>query len=227
MPVNKIKTDHPDLLRLMEDMPVDIRDRLRFKQILPGVRLIHKDEVLDQIYIFYSGKMVVVNEFENGHVFRFSEVRSLSIIGEVEFLAGENRAACTVEALTECEFLALSRKDFEKWFMKDPGLSRFLSKSVAKKLYPTSYRNGEIVFYPGIYQIGIFLVRSYEKGRSFIGESRQEIAEKAGVSIRTVNRSLKSLKEQGLIDIVQGVIKISCPQYEALQEYTEYLKVHE
>lgn len=227
MALDEIITNSPELKELIEGMPPDIQARISMKKISSGVRLIHKDEALDSVYIFYSGKMVVINEFENGHVFRFSEVRSLSIIGEVEFLANEEWAACTVEAITECAFLRLSRNDFEKWFYHDPHLSHFLARSIAKKLYPTSYRNGETVFYPGIYQIGMFLVRAYQNGHAAINESRQEIAEKAGISIRTVNRSIKSLKEQGLILVEKGMIHVSPSQFEALKKYMEYLKFQE
>lgn len=224
MTLSEILEKNTKVQNLISGMPVEIQTRLIVKKISSGIRLVQKDEILENIYLFCSGRMVVINEFENGHLFRFSEVGSLNFIGEVEFLANEERAACTVESLTECELLQISREDFKKWFHVDANLSRFLAESVACKLYPTSYRNGEVVFYPGIYQMSVFVVRAYEKGRTTIFESRQGIAEKSGISIRTVNRSIKALKEQGLIDVQGGRIQLSSSQYKKLKEYTEYLK---
>ena len=46
-----------------------------------------------------------------------------------------------------------------------------------------------------------------------INEKRQQIADEMGMSIKTVNRGIKKLKEDNLITIIKGKIYIDKNQY--------------
>lgn len=51
---------------------------------------------------------------------------------------------------------------------------------------------------------------------SFINKKRQQIADELGISLRTVHRNIKKLKQQELITIDTGKLYVNWEQYKAL-----------
>lgn len=229
MLIEEVIENKPNIANLVKGMPLGIRKRCLVKNFPPKTVLLKKDDDVKWVYIFCNGTVIVKNEFENGQLYNFTEVDSVDFIGEVEVLAGETQIACTVETTTNCTLLQLTKEDFMKWIECDHNLSIGIAKSVAKKMYPTSYHNGDIMFYSGIYKVVSFIIKysdkiSYVESRKCIKTSRQEIGDKIGISIRTVNRSIKKLKDKGLISVRHGNIFITEDQYFNLVQYLEDLK---
>ena len=78
----------------------------------------------------------------------------------------------------------------------------------------------------GIDRVRLFLISKYEKCRNtdyrngsvYIKTEYQEIADTIGMSIRTVGRNLKKLKEMREIKILYKKIYITEDQYELLKK---------
>lgn len=91
--------------------------------------------------------------------------------------------------------------------------------SLAQKMYDESNQMGNNIYQLGINKVIIYLIKYYQKTLKdtdnliIVNRSRQIIASEIGISIKTVNRSVSSLKKMGLIDIENGKIKISEDQY--------------
>ena len=63
-----------------------------------------------------------------------------------------------------------------------------------------------------------FLVKYYKNKAGVqnvlqINKTRQQMSDEIGVSIKTVNRSIKKLKEENLISLTKGKIYINQSQY--------------
>jgi CRP/FNR family cyclic AMP-dependent transcriptional regulator len=223
MSVEKIIKENPYLKKLLETMPEDVKKRSILKEFYPTDILLKKDEEAKYVYLLYSGTLRVINEFPNGTVYGFAYIDSTEIIGALEILAEEKRIAATVEAVTHSIALRISKEDFIKWFESSIDFSMIMARMLAKKFYPTISKNGEVFMNSSMHSLASFIIRSVEKNIKegkigIINKKRQYIADELGMSLRTVYRAIKKLKEDNLITIIKGKIHVSKKQYEKLTE---------
>jgi len=211
------------LTNLLSNIPEDIKSRSLFISFQKNDVLLKKDEEIKFVYILYSGTLRVINEFSNGSIYGFANIDSIDFIGALEILAEEPKIACTVEAITDGAALRVSKEDFLEWFNKDIEFSRILAKILAKKFYPTISRNGAVFMNSAMYSLAGFIIKSVKdninQGKvGFITTKRQHIADELGISLRTVYRLIKELKEDNLIQVIKGKIYVTKDQYEKLYQ---------
>lgn len=174
---------------------------------------------IEKIYISLEGKMQVKNEFANGFIYSFAEVESISYIGAMEIMAEESIYSSTLEATTDCIMLEIEVDDFIKWIREDHILTLKVLKFVSRDMHKQSLKKGEGLAYPAIYSLISYFKSVYEDNKSKVlnlQESREEIGSKLGFSIRTINRNIKLLKDEGLITVNRKMISISEEQFNKL-----------
>ena len=73
----------------------------------------------------------------------------------------------------------------------------------------------------------MILVRFYESGSKdrfgtyIVQYTQTELADKTGVNLRSVQRSIASLRDDGLVSLKSGKMIINSEQYIKLKQYTE------
>lgn len=208
--------------RLLSRMPEEIKSRCSVKKFLTGSTVVKKEECVRFVYILIKGEVKVINEFENGSIYSFASVFPINFIGELEILAGEMENAVTIKAAAECIMIKLTAEDFIKWIRVDHDTLMLVARVLAKKLYPASYENGNVLFSSGISKVRSYIIKYYRKkaeigGMLVIHENRQQIADELCISVKTINRSIKKLKEEGMVAVKKGKICISKEQFSLLQ----------
>jgi len=144
----------------------------------------------------------------------------IDFVGEVTILAGKPRTSVTIETTTACTVLYFSRKDFENWIEQDIHFLRLVSQKVAYKLYRSSYNRGNRLFYPPQHLLLLYFLRYIEDCHSnVIRRTREEIHEETGISVKTLNRTIRKLKESGLVGITKGKVTLNASQQEKAREY--------
>lgn len=221
----------PQMENLLTNMPSDMRTRCVLKKFPAQSRVVKKEDRVEHVYILIKGELKVINEFENGSIYIFSNILPISFIGELEVLSGEPTFALTIEAFTDSAALRIPAADFEKWLESDPHLLLLTARILAKKMYPTSAQNGIVLFRPGISKLQSFIINAYQKnlpqgGTLLIAKKRQQIADEIGIGIKTIHRSVQKLNQDGLISLRKGKIQITQDQYLkilaiATQEYRD------
>lgn len=219
----------PEVERILSTIPLEIKNRLVVKRFPPETTIVRKDEELKRVYLICQGIIRVINEFSTGDQYIFTDLEAVAFIGDMEILADENKIACNNQTITECICIEMSRYDFMECFKSNQEFSNSVAIMLAKKLYPRSYFNGENIFYSLTYNVASFLIKYVSKnilGRSYakIPFTRQEMADRFGVSVRAVNRVIKKMKEDNLISISKGKIHIRLSQYDRLKDLLENLK---
>ncbi|CVI72144.1 cAMP-activated global transcriptional regulator CRP [Clostridiales bacterium CHKCI001] len=230
MTLEQLLKEVPDLEEYIRYMPEELNHRYTIRIIPPGVIIHQKHAILDYFGIVCKGEHRVINEFENGNVFMIEKNEPIDFIGEVTILANKKESSVTIETLTECTILYFSRKDFEQWIACDIHFLRLVSQKVAYKLYRSSYNRGDRLFYPPTFLLLDYLIK-YIKGKKItekgiiLPKTRQQLYEELGITIKTINRTIKRLKEDDLIGIQKGKITMNKIQYErALKEIHYYVK---
>lgn len=105
----------------------------------------------------------------------------------------------------------------------DANILRLAAWHTAFKLYRSSYNNGAKLFYPPAYILLDYLVR-YGRSQGMdgpappreisINRTRQALQEEMGINVKTLNRTIRQLKEEGFLSLCKGKIVFDRSQYQ-------------
>ena len=232
MSLEELINEVPGLEEYFRHMPEELWNRYTIRVYPPGTIIHQKDFKLDNFGIIAKGEHRVINEFENGNVFMIEKNEPIDFVGEVTILAGMEKTSVTIETLTETTVIYFSRKDFEDWISKDIDFLRLVSHKIAYKLYRSSYNRGARLFYPPNFILLDYVLKQAallhieSKGSIIISKTRQELYEECGITVKTINRTIKKLKEDGVISLNKGKISMDLEQYrlarETIHHYVNY-----
>ncbi|GGG03011.1 hypothetical protein GCM10010912_54690 [Paenibacillus albidus] len=219
----------PKLEHMLMQLPAEVCGRFVLRKFPAHTVIVRKDQTLTSVYIICTGRMRIVNEFDNGRLYAFTDTNLYTMIGETEILAGVQEYGCTVESVTECMTVQMSREDFVLCFETSHVFAKEISKDIAYKLHQSSSKMGENLFYPVRYNLVCFLIAVAQKElaaqtAAVIPLKRQDMADRLGISLRSVNRVIQKLKEDGHVSIVKGKIHIEQQQYIKLTQMVNDLK---
>ncbi|MGL5329635.1 MAG: Crp/Fnr family transcriptional regulator [Peptostreptococcaceae bacterium] len=211
----------------VDEIPCNIRNKCELVKFEKSKIVALKGNDIKDIYISLQGKMQVKNEFENGFVYSFAEVNSIAYIGVMEVMANKDIYSSTLQTITDCTMLKISKNDFEKWIIEDQILTLNILKFVSSSMYKQSLNTGEVLAYPAIHSLISYLISVYESEDNdivYIKKTREEIGSILGFSIRTINRNIKELKEEELITVNRKTISISEIQFDKLLDKLDSIK---
>lgn len=126
----------------------------------------------------------------------------------------------SIETLTECVVFMISREDFEIWIAQDIHLLRLVVHKIAYKLYHSSHNRDARLFYPPTFLFLYYMLKFApahnieKKGEIILQKTREGIREELGMTVKTINRTIAKLKEDGLIDSRKGKVVMSQEQYQ-------------
>lgn len=229
MNLNDIVEKYPDVLPYIQNMPSNISYVI--KTYAPGQIIHQKHFKLDYFGIVCAGEHRVINEFENGNIFMIEKNEPVDFIGEVTILAGMAETSVTIESITECVVIIISRNDFENWIQQDINFLRLVSQKVAYKLYRSSFNRGAKLFYPPTFLLLDYLLKHAKSEKISIhknmhlNKTREQLHEELGITVKTINRTIKKLVEDQLISLKKGKIQMDYAQYKrAKNTITHYIK---
>ncbi|MBM6750184.1 Crp/Fnr family transcriptional regulator [Mediterraneibacter glycyrrhizinilyticus] len=232
MTLEELIREVPELEEYIRYMPEELWQRYTIRVYPPGTIIHQKDYVLNSFGLIARGEHRVINEFQNGNVYMIEKNEPIDFVGEVTILAGMEKTSVTIETLTETTVVFFSRKDFEDWISKDIHFLRLVAHKVAYKLYRSSYNRGARLFYPPHFILLDHILKSAsamkieEKKLIVLPKTRQELYEECGITVKTINRTVKKLKEDDLIFLTHGKISMTLEQYKrakkVIHHYVKY-----
>lgn len=232
MKLEELVEEVPELEEYLRNMPEELKHRYTIRVYPPGTIIHQKDFKLDYFGLIAKGEHRVINEFQNGNVFMIEKNEPIDFVGEVTILAGMERTSVTIETLTETTVIYFRRKDFEEWIEKDIHFLRLVARKVAYKLYRSSYNRGARLFYPPQFILLDYILKysaaeQIEKtGSVTIRKTRQELYEECGVTVKTLNRTIKKLEEDGIVTMHRGKMTLTLEQYrlgqQQIHHYVDY-----
>lgn len=171
------------------------------------------DEKPDYLYFLVKGKVKISLLLKNGNrmLMRFSI--PFSVLGDLELL-NDYTVQTSVSAVCKTELLALDISVARKHLMDNPAFLRMIIKELAFKLYHNDIVRTLTSSAPLKKRVAMYLLlmTSDEKNERMLDEleteSQTEISELLGGSYRHVNRVMKELSDEGVININRSQIKI-------------------
>lgn len=212
----------PALRSLLEGMPAQVKASCIERSTPAGFIVHQKDSLLETVGLLCAGTLKVINEFDTGDAYMIEYDHAIDFIGEVAVLAERERASVTIEAVSACTLLLMPRADFEDWLAHDPAFLRRVARHVARKLYNSSYHHGAELFYSPARLLLDFLNRYAQEhqpdaqGVLRVTETRRELSEQLGILPKTVDRTVRKLKDAELVSIEKGKLRIDAAQRAAI-----------
>ena len=232
MTLKELEKRFPALEEYTGTLPENLRNQAVIR-VHPAGTLIHqKNCELQYFGIIADGENRVINEFENGKIYMIEKNRAIDFIGEVTILAEMPRTSVTIEAVTECTVIYISRKDAETWIRNDQHILRLMARRTAFKLYRSSYNNGLKLYYPPTFLLADYLVRAYEgslseqtdtifpeNGAFILQKIRERLSEELGMNIKTLDRTIRSMQKNGYFNLTKGKISFGYEEYIKMKEF--------
>lgn len=185
-----------------------------------GTTVFYKGAATTHAYLIVQGDLIVQNPHPSGETYYISHMAQGAFMCDLEIISGNLLNTTTVIANTDCTLIKFTAEQFLSALKNDSNFLFKVSKKMAGKMYQESYRLGDDLYKQGADKLKVYLVKSFKAQNSndelVILKTRQVIANEVGVSIKTINRSVKRLKDQTKLSIVGGKIHISLAHYQQL-----------
>lgn len=154
-----------------------------------GERILIQNENPSKLMLIKEGITKCYFTEENDKEFIMEFLGKGEIIGEIEFIK-KIPCLCNVEAMTEVSVFAISISYFETLFRNDLTLNNLLIDVFAERIINTSSRAS----YQQLYTTEHSLAKLLQLQSKYdITISKEDMAAYLGITIRSLNRSLKKL----------------------------------
>lgn len=203
--------------------PAEVLSRVRVITQKERDTLLKKGDRIQNVYIILQGEYTVSEAWSNGNIFIFTELGPEDFICEMECYQQVHAVQYNLICKSDSVLLAVPVEDFLAWQSVDPGLCQMLIYSLIRKLGSSARTASQMPIASGIVKLVRFLVAYCEQNG--IGQrpeiavrlTREELSYNLGLSTRTINRLILSLKEKGFVAVLSGKVHISADQYLSLK----------
>lgn len=165
------------------------KENIVLKQYQKGQRILHQGEPATKVMLISEGLTKCLFSEANDKEFIFEFLGRGEIIGELECIR-DIPCLCSIEAINEVTLYAFSVPFFRDLLQKDLQLNHLLLESFAARMMNTSSRASFQQLHTLEHSLGKLLDL---QSRQNIQLSKEDMAAYLGVSVRSLNRSLKNL----------------------------------
>jgi CRP/FNR family transcriptional regulator, cyclic AMP receptor protein len=183
-----------------------------------GVRVFHEGDRSNACYIVRSGDLRVTREHPDGRAIALATLGPGDIFGELAMLDGEARSA-SVEALSECELLALPAGDVRRMLQSSSEITVKLVVALTRRLREANERIARQSFQTvpsrvaGVLSQLIAEETPLERGDGItIRMTQADLAQLAGTSRESVSRFLAVLERAGVVHVGRGRVTVLEPR---------------
>lgn len=190
----------------------------------PKSSIVVRGDFPEYVYFILSGVAVGTRNYQDGNEYDYFQLsKSNGSIGLLEILAQKEQMIATVTSLSKVRAIRVPANVVYGWVMEDIELLRLSANLLAEDLYHRSSNDGLFYRYKGIDRLRHFLVSYYDEhskdknGVVEVFETREKIGNKMGLSVRTVGRSLKRLRDNQEIMSSDRKTMIGKKEYQRLK----------
>ena len=182
------------IYHLIKHAPPDIQQQMKRKTLTQGEFLITQGEYSKYIYVVLDGIVRLSVLEANGKELLIGFAGRGESLGEVESVI-HKPWLCSVEAFSKTSLCYLHKDVFFDWMSRDKMLNHLIFEQMAFRFYNFSRRASSQLLYPVEYSI---LKMLYLAQKNNVEMTKVDLANYLGITLRSLNRSLKRLKEKGI-----------------------------
>ena len=217
---------YPQIYHWFADIPKAEADKLIIRKFEAGEVLALKGQLFQNIFIVLDGICNVINQLDNGTEILTLKLTLGDVIGVSESVLNNMRYIASVKSCTPVVVAELSQPLFRRWLDAYPCFVNFVLKNLVTRLHYTADFSANCQTSASKINLAKYLIDRYHvelasmpsdvRSSVRIQETHEMIGTFLGISSRTVERHLRSLKSDGLINTSRGKIDISPAQYQEL-----------
>ncbi len=174
----------------------------------PRTSIIYAGDKSDTLYYIIKGSVTVVVEDDEGREMIVAYLNAGDFFGEMALFNQKDNRSAWVRSKTECEVAEISYAKFMELADKFPGIMFAIGGQMAKRLRATTRKVSDLAFLDVTGRVARTLLDLCKEPDAMthpdgmqIKITRQEIGRIVGCSREMVGRVLKSLEDQGLIQV--------------------------
>lgn len=181
--------------------------------------LINTDDQCSFVYILLKGRLQAVEEYATDQPYHFTELGAVDIVGDYELFTKTSSRMITLTTLEESLFLVIPGTDYITWIQADANALYMRIRMLIQQIVDQTRFERHNFFLDNRARM-LYFLRGECISAVFprkIAYTHEEISNKLGCSLRTVNRTISALQAEHLISIRHGKIWIFAEQYEKIQ----------
>ncbi|HIT56361.1 MAG TPA: Crp/Fnr family transcriptional regulator [Candidatus Galloscillospira stercoripullorum] len=187
-------------------IPDEILAQARELRREPGEYITRAATPVEHFYVMGAGLAKLIYDAPDGEPLILDLYRQGDFFGEME-MVGVGYNDRSIVAMTECTLYEFSREAFFRLWSACPEFSLYVLRLHCQRLL----RSGTDKIYAErlvLKEKVMHLIRLHGNELGYFPYTKDVLSEMAGVSIRSLNRTLAALKESGLIRISKGTIRL-------------------
>ena len=208
---------------LFQNCSEEVKYYMRVMEIGEDETLIEAGEKCSNIYIILSGKVTGIEWPMHERPYYFKDYGPGDFFGEIEYFAGLLNYRISVVTATKCRVLVIPTAYYMEWLRNDVDALYMRTEENMRRLISQTADARKYLFIEGRERLMMHLIRKYEqkpvKKVLELKESRDQLSEEIGFSVKTLNRNIKKLKEIHFIDIQKGKIVLTEEGYLQMKEH--------
>lgn len=202
--------------------PLWVLESFQIEELDKNVVFVRENTPADNIYFIGKGVVEAVDYRIHGVTYEFMRFDSVYAMGGMEFLLDLDLYRTTLRTVTKCTLVRMSRSNFEKWMRSDIHALKTESRKVTQYLLEEGRKGRTMLFLQGSDRLAMLLVERFSRyaknGLLQVKGGQQSLSNSTGLCLKTINRSVKKLADEGLLTKDGNKIFVNQEQYEKLQE---------
>lgn len=194
------------LFYFLDTCPNNIKSKFENVKFNTFDKILSQNEICDSVYIIKKGKVKVYSITPTGVIYLERTHCESGLFGELEVFS-DMPILDYVEALEPCEAIKISKELFFQWIKADSDFSLYVHIQLSKKMYHASINTKANVTYSLKYRI-LFFLWNFLNEHNLDRISKDILVESVGSNIRSVNRIIKELTNENLLDYNKGFVEV-------------------
>lgn len=214
--------------RLFQNCTEEVKYYMTLTEVEADTTLIKAGDRCSNIYIILSGKVSGIDWPINGRAYSFMDFGPGDFFGEIECFADLVNYRVSVVTVTKCQVLVIPAPFYMKWLQCDEEALYSRTKVNMRRLITQTTDARRYLFLEAKEKLVLYLVRKYEhklpgirSGEVILNQTRNQLVEELGGSVKTLNRNIKILEAKGFVQVNKGKIIITEDAYRQMKEYID------
>jgi len=211
------------LLDYFKDAPLWILNSCKKIEVPARQIIIGEKEKIEYIHILIEGTVKATDYRMLDVSYDFFWFKAVEVFGAMESVMDEAAYMTTLITDSPCKFILIKRSKYIEWMKQDSHALFLQSAIMTKYLLEQAKRERIFLLMQAKDRIFILFTNIYKSnnvnGECDISLSRQELSNATGLSTKTIDRILRTLREEELITIKNGRTRISNEQYAKMENF--------
>ena len=203
--------------------PIWLLENLQIIKLKKDFEFIREETRVEAIYILTDGIVKAIDYRFMGNSYDYMWFYPIKSFGAMEVLLDLEQFQTTLSTMTPCTMLIVPINIYKKWVKNDITALSMEVKSMGTFLLEEVKRERVFLFMQGFDRVVYMLTQIYERTADdnicTIKLTHQDLADSTGLSLKTVNRSLKQLEEEQYIHRSGNKILINKEQYMFMKNF--------